>query len=149
MDNFVKKWKSGELSYKRKYNLPDDVHFTCPECEKEGLKDLTLMDDIWTCKQHSLCNDCVSMALFWQFDSYYEEEFTRRYGFEITEWIMSHINRVDDPYQDNLRVAVKGNEKEEEVYREQVKRGCCGYADFEEKCPIDGKIYKIGLNYGH
>ena len=50
-------------------------------------------------------------------------------------------------YSDNLRIAIVGNEEQEEEYRKARANGCCGYSDgvYEYK---DKKVW-IGFNYGH
>lgn len=50
---------------------------------------------------------------------------------------------------DNYRVARVGNTCQERRYRRQEKRGCCGFLDVIDVCPVDGKPYRLGCNYGH
>ncbi len=52
-------------------------------------------------------------------------------------------------FVDNYRVARVGNTCQERRYRRQQKRGCCGFLDVINVCPIDGKPYRLGCNYGH
>lgn len=48
---------------------------------------------------------------------------------------------------DSERVARIGNKSQ--MRRFVRSRTCCGSAEWEEVCPVDGKRYLLGLNFGH
>lgn len=50
---------------------------------------------------------------------------------------------------DNMRVALKSDAEQVGLFEEQRRRGCCGSSEFEEVCPVDGRTYLLGFNYGH
>ena len=54
---------------------------------------------------------------------------------------------VDDSCVDNYRLAFEGDEEAEGKYMHAQSHGCCGY--FDSVVRIDGKLAKIGCNYGH
>ena len=75
---------------------------------------------------------------------------------EIANWLNQKIKDIigyDEypkyDYADNFRFALKDSEREVRAYEEKQDRGCCGSYDGEVKCPIDGRTYLIGFNYGH
>jgi hypothetical protein len=69
----------------------------------------------------------------------------------ITLWASRRLNELsrDESCVDNYRVAKVGNTCQERRYRRQKNRGCCGFYDIVDLCPIDGKSYRLGFNYGH
>lgn len=50
---------------------------------------------------------------------------------------------------DNDRVALRGNTSQVRRYNHAKASGCCGFCDVVEVCPVDGKAYLIGFNFGH
>jgi len=72
---------------------------------------------------------------------------------DVLTWIEDYLNdRTESDayeYSDNVRVAQVGSMEQESKYDEAVSNGCCGFYDETESCPIDGKEYRIGFNYGH
>lgn len=70
---------------------------------------------------------------------------------EIGAWADGRIQALAEGEScvDNYRVALKGNTAQMRRYRRQQAAGCCGFHDTEEVCPIDGKTYLIGFNFGH
>jgi len=66
-------------------------------------------------------------------------------------WWSSIINVEDFEYDDNFRVAVKGNKLEEDNYYKLSSEGCCGFEDVEVILKADDQNYTImyGFNYGH
>lgn len=50
---------------------------------------------------------------------------------------------------DNERWAWIRHKGEVRRYKAQKARGCCGFHDEKVWCPIDGKYYLIGFNFGH
>jgi len=87
-----------------------------------------------------------------EYDSF-DQIFQIRYGADIGQWIENEIRcmyiEVNDEYYDNLRVAEVGNKDEEDMYKQLKNNGCCGFEDRVVKCPINGKEYKLGMNFGH
>ncbi len=66
----------------------------------------------------------------------------------VRAWADSVLDElVSDPCRDNFRVAEKGDRRQVRAYRKQQKNGCCGSIDVQRK--MGGKIYLLGLNYGH
>lgn len=63
---------------------------------------------------------------------------------EAFEWLYALI---DNQYCDNARFAYLDDQEALTVYAEQEAHGCCGSAD--ETVKIDGRLAKIGFNYGH
>lgn len=70
------------------------------------------------------------------------EEFTTEQ--EAWAWVNQE---VDDPCVDNYRLAFEGDDEAEGNYLAAQNNGCCGY--FDRLVKIDGKLAKIGCNYGH
>ena len=60
------------------------------------------------------------------------------------EWMW---NQVDDPCQDNERLAWTNDAESMRAYEEARDRGCCGF--FDTYVIIDGRRAVIGCNYGH
>jgi hypothetical protein len=58
-------------------------------------------------------------------------------------------NKYGDNCTDNYRVALVGNLPQERRYRRQQRKGCCGFFDCIDICPVDGRPYRLGFNYGH
>lgn len=69
----------------------------------------------------------------------------------IAQWATGRLGNLskNHDYVDNQRVACIRNSPQKRRYRRQKDRGCCGSVDVVEKCPIDGKTYRLGFNYGH
>lgn len=69
----------------------------------------------------------------------------------VADWADGRIQALADGELcvDNSRVALKGNTAQMRRYRRQKAAGCCGFCDVEEVCPVDGKTYLLGFNYGH
>jgi hypothetical protein len=69
----------------------------------------------------------------------------------IREWAGSRISALAQGLDcvDNDRVALKGNTAQMRRYMRQKNRGCCGFHDSEEVCPVDGRTYLLGFNFGH
>ena len=72
---------------------------------------------------------------------------------KVVLWASYRLSQLEqeigDPCVDNYRVAKVGNTCQSRRYRRQADRGCCGFFDCIELCPIDGKPYRLGFNYGH
>jgi len=72
---------------------------------------------------------------------------------KVVIWASKRLHQINqevgDPCTDNYRVARVGNTCQERRYRRYLKKGCCGFFDCIELCPIDGKPYRLGFNYGH
>lgn len=70
---------------------------------------------------------------------------------EIVRWAEQALTRLemDCDFVDNRRVALRGNTGQVRRYKAQRARGCCGFHDSEEVCPVDGKTYLLGFNFGH
>jgi len=69
----------------------------------------------------------------------------------VVAWIRERLNfhSSSRDYTDNFRAACKTDLNQLSLYDQQYNSGCCGFADRIEVCPIDGKTYKLGFNYGH
>lgn len=70
---------------------------------------------------------------------------------EIQKWIDEKIILFKKHYEyaDNFRYALLEDGIAVKAYYEKKEQGCCGSYDEEFECPVDGKIYLIGFNYGH
>lgn len=60
------------------------------------------------------------------------------------EWM---YDQVDDPCVDNYRFAFLDDAEAVTKYEEQRGDGCCGF--FDQHVTINGRLAKIGCNYGH
>lgn len=69
----------------------------------------------------------------------------------VRDWAYSKLEELqrDCDFVDNSRVARKGNTAQVRRYKRQRDNGCCGFHDSEAVCPIDGKTYLLGFNFGH
>ena len=70
---------------------------------------------------------------------------------EVVEWVRSVFveQARDECCVDNYRVADTRKSSQMRRYKSQKANGCCGFFDQAFECPIDGKTYLIGFNYGH
>lgn len=70
---------------------------------------------------------------------------------EISEWLASEMRAAINAHYhpDKFRWAEVGDAVQEAHYQEVARRGCCGF--YEEKVvhPKTGRIFRIGMNYGH
>ena len=60
------------------------------------------------------------------------------------EWVEA---MVDDPCVDNYRFTYVDDPIGESLYESISLEGCCGF--FDEEIMINGRLAKIGCNYGH
>lgn len=69
----------------------------------------------------------------------------------IRAWAYAKLDELKEgcDFVDNDRVARKGNTAQMRRYRRQKESGCCGFHDSKAVCPIDGKVYLLGFNFGH
>ena len=69
----------------------------------------------------------------------------------VYAWILSRLDALskDEFCVDNDRWADKAKGNAVRRYYKQRSTGCCGFHDTEEVCPIDGKTYLLGFNFGH
>lgn len=69
----------------------------------------------------------------------------------VRDWAYSRLEELKDgePCCDNSRVALRGNTSQVRRYNHAKASGCCGFCDVVEVCPVDGKTYLLGFNYGH
>ncbi len=69
----------------------------------------------------------------------------------VWAWIEARWTALskDEPCVDNHRWADKHNSNAVRRYYKQRSHGCCGFSDVEEVCPVDGKTYLLGINFGH
>jgi len=69
----------------------------------------------------------------------------------VHEWIESRLEALSNGEfcVDNERWADKSKGNAVRRYYRQRSHGCCGFHDTEEVCPIDGKTYLPGFNFGH
>lgn len=63
---------------------------------------------------------------------------------EALDWM---YKEVDDLCVDNERFAYYNDEKAMAAYDKQVDEGCCG--SFDQDVVINGRLARIGCNYGH
>jgi len=67
---------------------------------------------------------------------------------DIAYRYISHlVDKEDLEYDDNYRVALKGDDYDEMLYKSLQDSGCCGFLDVE--IVISGVTWKVGCNYGH
>ena len=85
---------------------------------------------------------------------YNQESWEKKYGHKTAERIAEWFKRkLDDngkepyPYSDNFRVALTSDKNEMIEYEESIRKGCCGFFDTVEV--LDGKVFRLGFNYGH
>lgn len=69
----------------------------------------------------------------------------------IVKWAQAELDKEMEGLScvDNSRVARKDSTGQVRRYRKQKESGCCGFSDWEARCPIDGKVYLLGFNFGH
>lgn len=69
----------------------------------------------------------------------------------VYAWILSRLDALskDEFCVDNDRWADKSKSNAVRRYYKHRSTGCCGFHDSEEVCPIDGKTYLLGFNFGH
>lgn len=84
-------------------------------------------------------------------DDFFEQSYQTRYGVKIGDWLDNTISLTiaDLSCVDNIRVARIKCSRDMKYYRYQRRRGCCGFIDQKNRCPIDKQEYLIGCNYGH
>jgi len=66
----------------------------------------------------------------------------------IVNSMSNHIRSVNDYCIDNFRLAIKGNLKQEKLYKKDYNSGCCGFYDCEINMK-NGVVILFGFNYGH
>ncbi len=68
---------------------------------------------------------------------------------EISRWAWDQIRAQSDGLDcvDSQRCGKRGNTSSMRRFRRG--RSCCGSQEWEEVCPIDGKRYRLGFNFGH
>lgn len=69
----------------------------------------------------------------------------------VLDWINRSFATLeaDCDYVDNRRWADITKRSQVRRFVMQRERGCCGSMNEKLVCPIDGKTYLIGFNYGH
>lgn len=67
---------------------------------------------------------------------------------EMIKWGLDLIDKIDDPFKDNFRMARVWKSSDCRRYQREKKSGCCGFFDELVVAP-DGNKYLIGCNYGH
>lgn len=67
---------------------------------------------------------------------------------ELFSFFYKILQEEEYMYNDNYRVALKGNKGQVKLYQTIMDKGCCGYFDSEYVCK-SGKVYLVGFNYGH
>lgn len=71
----------------------------------------------------------------------------------VLQWLDAHIAdqlaERDLGHMDNFRVCDPTIPSQKRRYLRQKQTGCCGSSDWQVECPIDGKTYWVGFNYGH
>ncbi len=63
---------------------------------------------------------------------------------EAIAWAVEY---VDDPCVDNERFVFDGDIEGMERYDAKVRDGCCG--EFDANVIVDGRLARVGCNYGH
>lgn len=76
-----------------------------------------------------------------------KEVFGEEDGILLYEEMELLEEEVDDGCIDNYRIVLVGDIEGEKIYQEAVNNGCCGSQDKEVM--INGKLYRIGCNFGH
>ncbi len=68
----------------------------------------------------------------------------------IVRWAQGELRREADKSEcvDNYRMALTESSTQMRRFRRQEAKGCCGCKSWEALGP-DGKIYRLGFNYGH
>ena len=67
----------------------------------------------------------------------------------LEKYMWDIVEEMNEHCVDNLRAACVNSTAQKRRYKSQQKHGCCGFYDETVLCPIDGKHYFIGFNYGH
>ena len=65
----------------------------------------------------------------------------------IKHWAVGVLNNLNLEYSDSYRIAEVGNKRAGRKFRRDSS--CCGSYEEIFKCPLDGKRYWLGCNYGH
>jgi len=68
----------------------------------------------------------------------------------VGRWVIRVLREhVADPCTDNFRVAELGDWDDMQEYFSKRGKGCCATFDKIAGCPVNGKTYLVGCNYGH
>ena len=64
-------------------------------------------------------------------------------------WLFNFFSEEEENCSDNFRIAEIGNSGEEEIYKWQQKKGCCGFIDVSYYDRSTKRSFLVGFNYGH
>ncbi len=75
------------------------------------------------------------------------------YGIDVYNWTEEVLKEIWKDkktyyYIDNIRITLVGDINQEKEYNLLYNKGCCGFYDHEFEFK-DGRIFKIGFNFGH
>lgn len=88
-----------------------------------------------------------NLGVNYNFETLALKLYERDVALKIIKTFYATMKKYKTDYEDNFRMAEKGNIEQENIYNKNMKRGCCGSVD--EEVVINNKVYLIGFNYGH
>jgi hypothetical protein len=132
--------------YRESFNIPVSVPLKCNLCHKNSHGEFFYDQNQLFCEYCFVDHVTVEWNCTFKMSLLHEV-----YDSKTSKWIHKQFELLTAPthiyYEDNFRVAEVGNEREEKLYEEQHKRGCCGFVDVVKE--FKGKKYKLGFNFGH